>query len=155
VAALTQENTLPSRSHPGTKYASLPALLLLPLLAAQSTRSVWDGIYTPEQARRGAALYAAQCASCHGLNLTGGESAPPLTGGEFMSNWSGLTVGDLFERIRTSMPADRPGSLPREQNSDILAHILNVADFPPGTTELSSRTEILKEIRLDATRPAH
>ena len=70
-----------------------------------------------------------------------------------MSNWSGLTVGDLFDRIRTSMPADRPGKLTREQNSDILAHILNVGEFPSGKTELGTRSEVLKEIRIDARKP--
>ena len=52
------------------------------------------------QVKRGAVLYANACASCHGTALNGGESAPPLTGGEFFSNWNGLTVGDLFDRIR-------------------------------------------------------
>src|ERR1700676_3706232 len=87
------------------------AVFVAGLLAAQTTRSVWDGVYTSAQAQRGAALYANNCASCHGTALGGGESAPPLTGGEFSSNWYGLTVGDLFERIRTTMPANRPGRL--------------------------------------------
>jgi S-disulfanyl-L-cysteine oxidoreductase SoxD len=113
---------------------------------------VWDGVYTAEQARRGAVLYANNCASCHGLALTGGESAPPLTGGEFMSNWSGLTLGDLFDRIRVSMPADQPGTLSREQTAGILAHLLNVGEFPAGTAELSTRTEILKQIRIEAVK---
>ncbi|HEY2013115.1 MAG TPA: cytochrome c [Bryobacteraceae bacterium] len=121
----------------------------------QPAKSVWDGVYTTEQAKRGAALYATDCASCHGLGLTGGESAPPLTGGEFLSNWGGLTVGELFERIRTSMPADRPGKLTRAQNADILAHILNVGEFPPGSTELSTQTEVLKQIRIVAVKPEH
>jgi len=60
-------------------------------------------------------LYGASCAKCHGDTLTGGEAAPPLTGGEFLANWNGLTVGDLFERIRISMPADRPGALSSAQ----------------------------------------
>jgi mono/diheme cytochrome c family protein len=121
----------------------------------QPSKSVWDGVYTAEQAKRGAALYAANCASCHGLGLTGGESAPPLTGGEFLSNWNGLTVGELFERIRTSMPADRPGTLTRVQNADILAHLLSVGEFPPGGAELSTQTEILKQIRIVAVKPEH
>jgi mono/diheme cytochrome c family protein len=125
----------------------------LAVVSAQTSRSVWDGVYTAEQARRGATAYANLCASCHGLALTGGESAPPLTGGEFLSNWSSLTMGDLFDRIRTTMPADQPGHITREQNSDILAHILNVGGFPPGTSELRARTEVLKDIRIDATRP--
>jgi mono/diheme cytochrome c family protein len=119
---------------------------------SQPSRTVWDGVYTVEQANRGAALYASDCASCHGLALTGGESAPPLTGGEFMSNWSGLTLGDLFDRIRVSMPADRPGTLSREKAAVILAHILNVGEFPAGTAELSTQTEVLKQIRIEAVK---
>jgi len=132
-----------------------PLILALAILVAfqeQKTSTVWDGVYTAEQAKRGAALYADNCASCHGLALTGGESAPPLTGGEFLSNWSGLTLGDLFDRIRTSMPADRPGTLTREQTANVLAHILNVGQFPSGTAELSTRTEILKQIRIESVR---
>ena len=120
---------------------------------AQPARSVWDGVFTAEQAKRGAALYSSECASCHGLTLNGGEMAPALTGGEFLSNWNGLTVGDLFDRIRQSMPADRPGSLSREKNLDILAHILSMNQFPAGTQELDRRVEVLKQIRLEAVKP--
>ena len=121
-------------------------------LFAQASRSVWDGVYTPDQAKRGDALYRQQCASCHGTALTGGESAPPLAGGEFLSNWNGLTVGDLFERIRISMPADRPGKLTREQNADILAFMLSMNQFPSGKTELERQTEVLKQIRVEAAK---
>lgn len=121
---------------------------------AQTSRSVWDGVYTSDQAKRGAVLYSAECASCHGLALNGGEMAPPLTGGEFLSNWNGLTVGDLFDRIRQSMPADRPGSLSREKDADILAHILSVNQFPAGTAELDRRVETLRQIRIEAAKPS-
>ena len=116
-------------------------------------RSVWDGVYTAQQALRGAAVYADECALCHGTDLTGGESAPPLSGGEFQSNWNGLTVGDLFERIRTTMPASRPGKLNRDQNSDLLAFILSVNQFPAGSAELARQTEVLKQIRFESVRP--
>ena len=129
-------------------------LLAVVSLFAQTSRSVWDGVYTSEQAKRGATLYANECASCHGTALNGGESAPPLTGGEFFSNWDGLTVGDLFERIRTTMPADHPGKLTREQDADVLSFMLSVNRFPAGQTELDHRTEALKQIRLEASKPA-
>jgi quinoprotein glucose dehydrogenase len=109
-------------------------------------------VYTAEQAKRGAALYSTECASCHGLALNGGEMAPPLTGGEFLSNWSGLTVGDLFDRIRQTMPADRPGSLSREKDADIIAHILSMNQFPAGSQELERQSEALKQIRIEAER---
>jgi mono/diheme cytochrome c family protein len=130
---------------------SLAAIVAL-AFQDQSLHTVWDGVYTAEQAKRGAQFYANNCASCHGLELNGGESAPPLTGGEFLSNWSGLTLGDLFDRIRVSMPADRPGTLTREQTTNVLAHILNVGQFPAGSTELSTRTENLKQIRIEAVK---
>jgi cytochrome c len=128
--------------------------LILGLLAiAQTTRSVWDGVYTADQAKRGEAMYAKECASCHGTELTGGESAPALAGDSFFSNWNGLTVGDLFERMRVSMPQNEPGSLSRQQNADILAFILKVNQFPTGKTELDRQTDVLKQIKFEATKP--
>ena len=53
---------------------------------ADGSLSVWDGVYTDEQAKRGTPLYSQFCASCHGPDLTGGEMAPALAGGDFSSN---------------------------------------------------------------------
>src|ERR1700682_1512922 len=92
----------------------------------QAPRSVWDGVYSAEQAKRGQARYNSQCASCHGDSLAGGESAPPLAGGEFLSNWNALTVGDLFDRTRSTMPQSKPGSLSREANAEILAYVFKM-----------------------------
>jgi cytochrome c len=121
--------------------------------AQPPTASVWDGVYTEAQSDRGKALYSEQCASCHGGELTGGEMAPPLAGGEFMAGWDGLTVGDLFERIRISMPQNSPGSLSGQQNADILAFILSAAKFPAGQTELPKEAGILKTIKFEVKKP--
>src|SRR5215213_1229997 len=104
-------------------------------VAAQATKSQWDKVYTEEQAKRGEALYAQYCAACHGPDLTGGEMAPGLTGGEFSSNWNDLSLGDLFERMRISMPQNNPGSLSRQQNADILAAMLKKGSYPAGKAE--------------------
>ncbi len=130
-----------------------PAALCLAAFAQVASRSVWDGVYTEDQAKRGEAVYRTACAKCHGDTLTGGEAAPPLTGGEFVANWNGLTMGDLFERIRVSMPADRPGALTSAQNADILSYMLTVNQFPAGKTELERQAELLKQIRFEATKP--
>jgi mono/diheme cytochrome c family protein len=130
----------------------IPILALAAILAAQTTRSVWDGVYTTDQAKRGQELYAKQCASCHGDDLSGGESAPPLTGVAFLANWTGLTVGDLFERTRVSMPQNDPGKLSRQQNADIVAYMLSMNRFPAGKAELEKDTDVLKQIRLDAEK---
>lgn len=117
-----------------------------------SAHSVWDGVYTDEQAKRGEPLYHDKCAACHGDKLTGGESAPPLAGGPFLSNWNGLTLDILFERIRASMPSDNPARVGRQPKADILAYILTMNSFPPGKAELQPKAELLKDIVFEATK---
>jgi cytochrome c len=136
------------------------AVIALPfgMLRAQAplaeSRSVWDGVYTEDQAKRGEPIYSKECAACHGAMLTGGESAPPLTGGAFLANWNGLTMGDLFDRIRKTMPQSNPGRLTRQQDADILAFVLSVNKFPSGKTELYRQSEMLREIRFESAKPA-
>ena len=125
------------------------------LRAQETTRSVWDGVYTEAQAKRGEAVYRQNCAACHGVTLEGIETAGPLTGARFTANWNGVTVGDLLERVRVSMPNDRPGTLSRQQTADVLAYVFSVNQFPAGKTELARQTELLKQIKFDATKPAH
>jgi mono/diheme cytochrome c family protein len=141
---------------PGTSFQAQqdkPAQTEPPPAAARP-HSVWDGAYTEEQAKRGDPLYHQKCASCHGDKLTGGESAPPLTGGTFLSNWNGLTLDVLFERIRTSMPSDNPAKVGRGPKADILAYILSQNRFPAGSAELQSKAEMLKDILIESTKPS-
>jgi mono/diheme cytochrome c family protein len=122
---------------------------------AQDPHSVWDGVYTEQQATRGGGFYTRSCGNCHGANLEGADMSPALTGGAFLSNWDGSTVGDLFERIRVSMPADRPGTLARQEIADIVAFILTSNRFPAGKTELPREAQLLKEIRFARKPPAN
>lgn len=126
------------------------ALVVLEALAAQAPRSLWDGVYTQEQAKRGESAYVERCARCHGADLSSGDAVPPLVGTEFLSTWNTKTVGDLFDRIRTTMPADKPGGISRQQGSDIVAYVLNANKFPAGNAELGTQTELLKQIQFDA-----
>jgi cytochrome c len=132
----------------------LPLGMLRAQAPAAESRSVWEGVYTEEQAKRGETIYSKECAACHGAMLTGGESAPPLTGGAFLANWNGLTMGDLFDRIRKTMPQSNPGRLTRQQDADILAFMLSVNKFPSGKTELYRQSEMLKEIRFESAKAA-
>lgn len=124
-----------------------------PGVAARQVQSVWDGVYTVEQAQRGAPLYQQSCAECHGPDLAGGEMSPGLVGGEFVWNWNGLSVGDLFERLRVSMPQGMPNSVSRQEKADILAFLFEANDFPAGDTELASRTGMLAGINFLAQKP--
>lgn len=134
-----------------SKRRALWVLVLLPVVSAvaQTTSSVWDGIYTDDQAGRGEAGYAQACASCHGKNLQGGAQNPPLAGADFVANWNGQTIGDLFEKIQTTMPADRPGKLTPAQNAEIVAYVLKFNKFPSGGKELPGSIEALKSVRFE------
>ena len=126
--------------------------ITLGLIWAQAPASVRDGVYSAEQARKGEALYRQECASCHGEKLEGRGQAPPLTGADFIMDWNGMTVGDLFEKMQTSMPADQPGHLSREQNATLLAFILSANQFPAGVAELSTDGGRLQAIRFEAAK---
>ena len=130
-------------------------IIALAVLQAQDrpSRTVWDGVYTTEQANRGETLYSQSCASCHGQTLDGIEMAPALAGGDFLDKWAGQTLGDLFERIRATMPKEKPGRLSREINADITAYMLSFNEFPAGEMELSRDTQVLKQIQIIATKP--
>jgi cytochrome c len=129
------------------------------LRAAQTTttttgdQTTWSGVFSEAQAKRGEAIYAEKCSSCHAPDLTGLDQAPPLSGNDFNINWNDLAVNDLFERVRISMPADKPGTLSRQEVADAVAFILQKGSFPAGQSELSSDAEVLKGLKFIAKKP--
>ena len=123
-------------------------LIAAALVTAQAPRTVWDGVYSDAQAKRGRELYNSKCLSCHGADLSGGEMAPPLVGIGFQSNWNGQSAGDLSERIRVSMPLGAEGTLSRQQVSDIIAAIFAAGEYPAGASELPRESDVLKTIQI-------
>ncbi len=115
-------------------------------------RSVLEGVYTEEQSRRGQSIYADACASCHAAALTGADVVPALVGPEFLGKWTGATAGELFERIRSTMPQTSPGSLSPEQYADVLAHIFNKNRFPAGRAPLAGDYAALRMIRIETSK---
>ena len=73
---------------------------------------------------------------------------PALAGPAFFGSWNEAPLGDFFERIRISMPQDKPGSLSRQQTADIVAYILSFNKAPAGQTDLPGDTELLKAIKI-------
>jgi mono/diheme cytochrome c family protein len=116
-------------------------------------RTVWDGVYTEEQATRGQAQYMRACASCHAADLRGGSTAPSLVEESFSFQWADTTVGELFERIRTLMPSDRPNSLSSQAYRDVVAFILQANKFPSGAKELDSDLDALRQILIASRKP--
>jgi mono/diheme cytochrome c family protein len=79
--------------------------------------------------------------------------APLLNDYVFQDTWKTRSVGDLFDRIRATMPQNEPGTLTPERTAGIVAYILSANQAPPGTAPLAADVETLKAIRMDLSQP--
>jgi S-disulfanyl-L-cysteine oxidoreductase SoxD len=149
---------------------AMPAMALLLAFSgafysavAQAPASVWGGVYTKQQAKRGAALYQRECAACHGEALDGDgqterakrleRALPPLSGDVFKGNWNGRPLSDLFDKMKRTMPVDDPAKMTLNQNADILADMLEFNGFPSGKVELPADPSLLTETLFEAVKP--
>ncbi len=100
--------------------------------------SVFDGIYTEEQAARGMSLYKESCEECHLTDLMGDSSisAPPLAGAMFHFQYDEQPLAKLFIGMRDTMPQEAPASLSGQAYADLMAYILQANEFPSGDDEL-------------------
>src|ERR1700732_2043929 len=112
-----------------------------PSNAAENT-SVWEGVYTSEQAATGKTIYFSSCAVCHGALLQGDSDSPELAGNSFMKRWGDQSIGTLFAFAASQMPIGRPGSLGVQGYADVIAHILAINGFPDGQRELPPGGEV-------------
>ena len=80
---------------------------------------------TPDPAH-GAAVYAAQCAGCHGDHGQGARRPyPPLWGPEAFNDGAGMdTLPKLAAFIHTNMPANRKGILAPQDAFDVAAFLM-------------------------------
>ena len=111
-------------------------------------RSVWDGVFSDDQAKRGEVQYGRNCQACHGADLSGNpvEEVPSLVWDSFLTQWNTRSVKDLFETVKRSMPRDNPGGLNARAYVDVIAYILQANKFPSGSKDLSLNTEMLGQI---------
>ena len=138
----------------GRRAAAVCLLATLCLAAALTTttaaqdQTIWDGVYTEEQAARGQRTYDQECAACHLDDLMGDGIAPSLIGSAFFFRWSELSMGDMYTAIRTTMPQGAPASLSPSGYADISAYMLQKNDVPAGSMELPSDTDDLDGIMI-------
>lgn len=104
-------------------------------------RSVHEGVYSEEQADRGARIFEVECALCH--------APAEFSGRIFQLTWQSRDVGALFNQLRNTMPLDRPGSLTAEQYAAVLAYMLRLNEYPAGEAPLPAEPEPLARIRFD------
>lgn len=127
------------------------------LAGAQAVKqvSVWSGVYTAAQGKRGEEIHADVCAMCHGPRLNGaGQSemppSPAIAGTTFLRKWSGGNVAALFAYVRQTMPPDSPGMLTDQQSIDAITHMFAVSGIPAGNRELPTDASVLTNIVIEA-----
>jgi mono/diheme cytochrome c family protein len=120
----------------------------LAALAAAQAANTSAGVYTDAQSARGQSISEKSCESCHGMKLSGSDVGPTLVGDYFTGNWADRSVGDLYEKIHTTMPADAPGTLSPAQTADVIAYIFKLNNFPAGSTDLAGESAALNGIKI-------
>jgi cytochrome c5 len=117
---------------------------------AAPVRTVWDGVYTEEQARRGETQYMRRCETCHGADLSGNpvQEVPALVFDAFLAQWNDRTLQDLFDAMKRSMPRDDPGSLNARAYVDVMAYVLQANRMPSGPKDLSLSPAALAQIAI-------
>jgi len=125
-----------------------PAVLVI---TQPPAKSVWDGVFTKQQADRGKEAYGRACTHCHRDDLSGNEDgAPALRGAEFSERWKGRPLSEFYFVLRETMPQDEPASLTAQAYVDIISFILSGNNMPAGEKELPSDMEALKQIKFIA-----
>jgi mono/diheme cytochrome c family protein len=115
--------------------------------------TVFDSVYTDSQVTRAESTYTQTCAKCHGAALQGAQDGGPLTGPDFLANWDGMTLADLHDKIRTTMPPDTPNTISPSQVADLVALLLARNHFPAGAAPLTADAARLKDIKIVRSRP--
>ena len=146
-----------------TNTLAVAALACTIPVLCQTPSTVWDGVYTADQAERGQIVYSQHCAVCHGQSLEGdaqtdrakklNRALPPLAGDVFTGNWNNRPLSDLFDKIAKTMPWDDPGKISRKDNADLVAYVLRFNRFPAGAKELPTESDVLADIMFFAVKP--
>jgi mono/diheme cytochrome c family protein len=129
------------------RAALLVAALTLPsAIHAQngSAERPVSGSFSADQAARGEQVFRASCAACHEPTFHTGE--------QFMFSWKGRTLADYFKTVKTTMPEDNPAGLPNDDYVRVIAYIMKLNGYAPGSDSLSSDTLHLKRIRIGESR---
>jgi cytochrome c5 len=109
--------------------------------APKPTRSVYDGVFTDAQAKRGDQVRVKECGMCH--------SPAEWSQAGFLRAWQGRTARDLFQHIRSSMPYDSPGRLTRQEYADVVAYMFSLHKLPTGSTEMKEDDDSLRQILIE------
>jgi alcohol dehydrogenase (cytochrome c) len=71
----------------------------------------------------GQTAYGQACLACHGATLDGTQFGPPLRGTVYLSHWQDQPAAALDEKIRTTMPPGKLGTVSSDDYSQIEVYL--------------------------------
>jgi mono/diheme cytochrome c family protein len=90
--------------------------------------------------------FRSACLECHAVR--------GLDNADFRLKWDGRSAFDLFERIRSTMPESRPGTLTQGTYASIVAYLMKLNGMKVGTAVVPTDSTALAAIRLRFTSAA-
>ncbi len=91
-------------------------------------------------------MFKKSCLECH--------VPDDYIGDAFKSKFVGGTVYDMWEQIRSSMPQADPGSLTKEQYTDLVAYLFQLNALPTRDADMPAVVDSLKAIKVEAKPPS-
>lgn len=119
--------------------------------AATGERTIFDGVYTAEQAERGKEFFNTECSTCHSNTARGSSAAPGLIGYTLDSKYADQPLFAYWDYMRTNMPPGNAGWFTDQEYADITAYLLSLHGAPAGDTELEGTEEALSTIMIVPT----
>lgn len=114
-------------------------------------RTIFDGVFTEDQADRGARFFGTDCSGCHGNTARGTTGAPGLIAYTFDNKYANQPLYTYFDYMRTNMPPGNAGWFTDQEYADITAYLLELHGAPAGDTELEGTEEALSQIMIVPT----
>ncbi len=118
------------------------------------SKTIWDGVFTDQQAQRGQQVYQRACAVCHLDSLRGDTVSPPLIGTEFLARFAGQNAHEMVQNLRGSMPQNAPDSLGDRAYIDLVSYLLKSNGSKAGALELPLDVAELEKIAVVGQPPA-
>jgi ankyrin repeat protein len=116
--------------------------------SAPGGKTIWDGVFTDQQAQRGQQVYQRACAACHLDSLQGDDVSPSLVGKGFLARFTGQSAHEMVQNLRASMPQNAPDSLGDRAYIDLVSYLLKANGSKTGSLELPLDVAELEKIAI-------
>jgi S-disulfanyl-L-cysteine oxidoreductase SoxD len=117
----------------------LLAALLLPATAVAQTTEAKPGLVPAAQAANGENVFKIRCSECH--------ATTDFTKSDFARAWDDRPLFELFEKVRSTMPDDKPGTYLPQEYLDVVLYIYKLNGAAEGEGEIKPDEAAMKAVK--------